>query len=274
MRAGRPSASAEYIAFIRAHLTRIGVLDDPYAERFLSGLQRFALHTIVQGPVGRRVFSWIAGRTRFFDQLVVDGIDAGIRQVVIVAAGYDTRAWRLGRPGVRFLEVDHPATQRRKRALAPPGGPVFVPADLSVTSLGTVLVACGFVAEQPTIFVCEGLTMYLKEEDVRSLLRQTAQLAAPGSRFGADFGAAYAIALRWRTAFAITRAWLALTGEPIRFELRADDAAEFLQACGWNLTELLTGSDLHERMLSGTDLPAPLTAGSYVTSASVTTSRP
>lgn len=120
---GRPSPSAENVAAARAHLTRRGILDDIYAERFARRSKRVAFDLLASLSGPARALSWIAARTKFYDQLVIDCLDAGIRQVVIVGAGYDARAWRLARDDVRFVEVDHPATQERKKALAPPGGP-------------------------------------------------------------------------------------------------------------------------------------------------------
>ena len=63
----------------------------------------------------------LIARTRFFDDRVLAALSAGIRQVVILGAGYDDRALRFRSPGVRFFELDHPATQadkaRRLRAM-------------------------------------------------------------------------------------------------------------------------------------------------------------
>ena len=59
-----------------------------------------------------RMHDYLAARTSFFDRTVVSAIDRGVRQVVVGAAGYDGRAFRYAKPGVRWFEVDHPATQR------------------------------------------------------------------------------------------------------------------------------------------------------------------
>ena len=59
----------------------------------------------------------LAARTRFFDEQVLAALDRGIRQVVIAGAGYDDRALRFRSPGVRYFELDHPATQADKRRL-------------------------------------------------------------------------------------------------------------------------------------------------------------
>ena len=63
-----------------------------------------------------RMHDYLAARTTFFDRVVVSAIDRGVRQVVVGAAGYDGRALRYAKPGVRWFEVDHPASQRDKLA--------------------------------------------------------------------------------------------------------------------------------------------------------------
>lgn len=64
----------------------------------------------------QRMAAYLAARTTFFDRAVVTALDRGVTQVVVAAAGYDGRAWRYAKPGVRWFEVDHPDTQRDKQA--------------------------------------------------------------------------------------------------------------------------------------------------------------
>lgn len=262
MKHGRPSASAEAVAAARAHLTRRGILDDVYAERFVGRAKRIALDRLAWLPSQPQAISWIAARTWFFDDLITGSLDGGIRQVVIVAAGYDARAWRLAREGVRFIEVDHPATQARKKALAPPGGPEYVAADLSLQRLSDAL-ASHLMTSEPMVLICEGLTYFLAETDVRSLLTQAAELATEGSRIGVNFATPQAVPLRWRPALVATRLRQRWTREPIRFGLHPDEAAAFLAETGWNAAEVLTHADLYAKFLRTTDLPQPPSVGSY-----------
>ncbi len=262
MKHGRPSASAENVAAARAHLTRRGILNDVYAERFVGRAKRIALDRLAWLPGPARGVSWIAARTRFFDDLIAESLESGIRQVVILAAGYDCRTWRLAREGVRFIEVDHPATQAREKTLAPPDGPVYVAADLSVQRLPDVL-ASYLMPSEPMVLICEGLTYYLAEADVRSLLTQAAQIAAEGSRLGVDFATTQPVSVRWRLPLAATRVWHRWTREPLLFQLHSDDAAAFLAECGWSAAEVLTHADLHAKFLHTTDLPQPGSVGSY-----------
>lgn len=254
----RPSPSAENVAAVRALLTRRGILDDVYADRFVRRTKRIAVDALasLRGPA--RTFSWIAARTKFYDQLVIDCLDAGIRQVVIVGAGYDTRAWRFARDDVRFVEVDHAVTQGRKKALAPPGGPKYVAADLSVQRLADAL-ASRLSPGEPLLIVCEGLTPYLPEPAVRSLLSQAADLGPAGSRLGVEFGtkAVVAAPLRLRWLPVVMRVLQRWSGEPLQLELQQADVPALLRDTGWSSAEVFTGADLYARLLRASDLPLP-----------------
>ena len=148
MAAERTSRSAALVALARVHLDWMGVVDDPLAEQMLRpGWARAAAVLRIPG-FGRlghnRTFAYLGARTRFYDQFVADVLDEGVRQVVVLGAGYDSRAWRFARPGVTFFEVDLASTQSDKRTRAPAGGPTYVPADVTESSLAESLVIAGF----------------------------------------------------------------------------------------------------------------------------------
>ncbi len=257
----KASPSAENAAAARALLTRRGILDDVHAERFVRGRKRVVFDLLASAPVLARVLSWHAARTKFYDQLVIDCLDEGIRQVVIVGAGYDSRAWRLAREGVRFVEVDHPVTQERKKALAQPGGPAYVAADLSAQRLADA-VASHLRPSEPVVVTCEALTMFLPEDAVRSLLSQSAELGASGSRLGVDFGskAAARAPLASRVMHTLQR-W---NGEPLQLDLHPEDVPALLRDTGWSSAEVFTGADLYARFLRASGLSQPA-AGSALT---------
>jgi methyltransferase (TIGR00027 family) len=133
----------------------------------------------------------LAARTRFFDERVLDAIDAGVRQIVIIGAGYDDRALRFPAPGVRFFELDHPATQadkaRRLRAMRTgAAGPTLAPADFRHDDIARVLAACGHDATEPTLFLCEGLLVYLDQPTCVRLLAALRARAVAGSTLAAS----------------------------------------------------------------------------------------
>lgn len=187
----KPSRTAQAVAAERALLSEWGVLDDPFAAGMLSPSMGavYRLARLLPRRMWARsvTLAGLAGRVLWFDGEVVDAVGSGVSQIVTVGAGYDSRPWRLGADGVRFIEVDHPATQRDKRRRAPGGGPVFVPADLLGDDIEASLANAGLDPAVPTLFVVEGVTMYLHEAVVRHLLVSLAEVAAPESRLAVDF---------------------------------------------------------------------------------------
>jgi methyltransferase (TIGR00027 family) len=195
MAAGSTSRSAMLVVLARTHLNWMGVIDDPFAQQMLRpGWVRAA--SILQlpglGRLGRnRSFAYLGARTCFYDQFVTDALDEGVRQVVVLGAGYDSRAWRFARSGVTFYEVDLLATQVDKRTRAPEGGPTYVPADVTEPSLGEALTAAGLRSGEATAFTAEGLTMYLTEQQVTHLLGLLSALSGPGTRLAVNFGVGF-----------------------------------------------------------------------------------
>jgi methyltransferase (TIGR00027 family) len=266
----RDIQSAQRIAFARLCLTNAGVLADPFATQFVYG-RGSALGRVLQlaestGLWKNRPFAWIAARTRFYDEVVVTSLDKGIDQVLILGAGYDSRAWRLARNGVRYFEVDRSAVQADKRRRAPAGGPTYVSADLVVDRVGSMLTGKGFDAARPTVIVSEGLSMYLVRESLCGLLRDLADLAAPGSVLAIDFFAGAAdIGWPCKVLAAANHLFYALLKTPLRFELRPEEADRFLSCSGWVCSDLFSGPDLHSKYFAETDLAVPRgLPGSYV----------
>jgi methyltransferase (TIGR00027 family) len=133
----------------------------------------------------RRPRPGIWARTRFFDDQVLAAISVGVGQVVTCGAGYDDRALRFRSPGVRFFELDHPATQadkaRRLRAMGALGDVALAPADFTCDDAAAVLDAAGHNASRPTLFMCEGLLIYLESAVIRRLLAGLRSRAAADS---------------------------------------------------------------------------------------------
>jgi methyltransferase (TIGR00027 family) len=225
-----PSRTSQVVALTRAELERPHTPGgDPDAQRWLCRGMR-------PSGTGRLRASLIA-RTRFFDERVLAALSAGIRQVVILGAGYDDRALRFRSPGVRFFELDHPATQqdKRRRLRAMPErdrGPVLAAADFRCDDVTAVLQGCGHDADQPTLFLCEGLLVYLGRPTCVRLLRAARASAAEGSelvaslathRDGADSARVAAIANAKRPS--AEEAWLTIL--PVTAHL------ELLGEAGW-----------------------------------------
>lgn len=185
----------------------------------------------------------IAARTRFVDEQVEAAIAAGLRQVVICGAGYDDRALRFRTAGVRFFELDHPATQDDKARLlrqadAGTGDVTLAKIDFRTDDVGRVLDLAGHDAEQPALFVCEGLLVYLDRDTCHRLLAGLAARAPAGSVLavsiathadGLDSAEVVATAnMRRRTGEA----------EPWRTILPAAEHLALLESAGWRVTNI------------------------------------
>ncbi len=128
----------------------------------------------------------LALRSLAIDEVV---LASPAEQIVILGAGLDARALRLSRaPEVRFFEVDHPNSQRWKQkrlALARPSAAadrtVYVSVDFTSQSLAAALLSAGFATSKSSVFVWEGVTMYLPREATVQTLRDLAVLAKQGS---------------------------------------------------------------------------------------------
>jgi methyltransferase (TIGR00027 family) len=201
-------------------------------------------------------FTFLAARTLFFDQAVTRALDDGVRQVVIIGAGYDSRALRLARPSVRFFEVDHPATQAEKRRRAPAAGVVYVPVDLLVDRLDDALVTAGFAADVPAVFIIEGLTMYLTKTATHNMFARLATLAAPGSHLAAKFSQAGggSISPMSRVVARTIRMQLRLSGETTHYWATSENVPPMLLRTGWTPGEPITGQDLAATHLAHTTL--------------------
>lgn len=123
-------------------------------------------------------------RTRSIDDMLKAGIARGLRSVVILGAGLDTRAYRLPElANAHVFELDLPHVQASKRArltrsLAASGNHVrFVPIDFNVERFDTALAARGFDTSQPALFIWEGVSQYLEPAAVDAVLRTLACMA-------------------------------------------------------------------------------------------------
>jgi methyltransferase (TIGR00027 family) len=222
-------------------------------------------------PLGRRLERLIdrrwpgprpsaVARTRLIDDLVVDAVAGGARQVLLLGAGYDSRAFRLpALARVPVFEADHPATQRVKQRLL--RGAVrperrahvhFVPVDLLHDDLGAALRAAGFARLEPTVIVWEGVTNYLTAPAVDATLRLLADATATGSRLVLtyvdrrmlDHPASFPDAVAWHDA-------VARQGEPWTFGFDPAELPGYLAARGLRLATDLSTRDAARRYLPG-----------------------
>ncbi len=173
-------------------------------------------------------------RTRYFDDFLLRVTSGGIRQVVLLAAGLDTRAYRLAWPQeTTVYEVDQPAVMAYKdQVLAAAGAQPAclrrpIAADLTEPWQDRLL-AAGYARSEPACFLLEGFLFYLPQDQLERVLDQVATFAAPGSGIGFDVVNSVTLTSPY------TKPWLdmqATAGAPWLGAI--DDPIGFLSARGW-----------------------------------------
>jgi methyltransferase (TIGR00027 family) len=230
-----PSRTGQAVALMRAGLDRpSSPQGDPDAQRRLCSGMR--------ATPGGSLRPHMLARTRFFDDQVLAALAAGVPQVVVCGAGYDDRALRFRATGVRFFELDQPATQadkarRLRRIGAEPGNPTLVPADFGRDDAAALLDGHGHDPRRPTLFICEGLLVYLEPEAIGGLLAGLAARAAPGSTLAASL-AVHGDELDSRQVVAAANARRRSgRSEPWRTILPVQQHLRLLSDCGWSAVQ-------------------------------------
>jgi methyltransferase (TIGR00027 family) len=199
--------TARWTAAVRAHeSTRTDRLfEDPWATQ-LAGVdgQAWWQGLSPQQRDGAAIFQPI--RTRFFDELLERATSQDqIRQVILLAAGLDTRAFRLPWPeGTHLFELDQPSVLAAKASVLGEAGaqptcertPVGV--DLLAPSWQDQLSAAGYVLEERGVWLLEGFLVYLEEVEAMHVLDQVSALAVPGSQLGFDVLNQAMLTAAWR----------------------------------------------------------------------------
>lgn len=211
--------TAIWVAMVRAQeSTREDRLfDDPYASAFVAAApvefpeapSGEAEHAAL-GPLaslGTRFYVSGVIRTRFFDDYLMAAAAAGCRQVVLLAAGLDTRAFRLAWPeGTRLFEIDLPDVIEFKnsvlasRAARPRCERITVEADLR-EDWAARLTKAGFDGARPTAWLAEGLMLYLTGGEARRLLTGITALSEPDSQLSFEHSPAATAALLAQARF-------------------------------------------------------------------------
>jgi methyltransferase (TIGR00027 family) len=144
-------------------------------------------------PTG--IHEYVLARTKLFDHTFVKALERGFSQIVLLGAGMDTRAFRFQEKnrGATIFDLDIHATQRYKRKvlarkkIVPPAELVFAPIDFNKQLLADVLAQAGYRTWQQTLFLWEGVTMYLEAESVDSTLAFIRSSAGEGSTIIFDY---------------------------------------------------------------------------------------
>ena len=234
------AATSVGVARIRAReSTRADRLfEDPFAAAFAAAGGDPAVSSSTHSERLRiALYVQVVVRTRFYDEELLAATAAGCRQVVLLGAGLDARAFRLSWPdGVRMFELDQPEVVEFKDrvlaevAAAPRCARTVVPVDLCA-DWSTPLRRAGFDPAVPTAWLAEGLLVYLDAADAAQLLSTVTAASTAGSRLVTEAGHAKTdlAALGADSAGGVTSLWRGGLGA---------DLAPYLRDEGWDVEEV------------------------------------
>lgn len=274
MQESAPSRTAEVVCLFRAMEQRrdaaVRIVDDPFAQLFLGRGTKAALRAAeAAGPLAELpdrflpgLSAFVLARHRFMDDalalaLARTGSDR-VEQVVVLGAGYDTRAWRFadalaGRP---VFEVDFPSTSKRKDDVArraakqlPSTTVRRVQVDFLSETFEGPLTRAGFVRGARTFVVWEGVSMYLTRGVVKQTLGLLRSLCAPTSELVLDFWFLLDAPDLRAAAHRFSANLLHLLGEPVLFGIHPEDTGAFLAREGFELVDLAEPATLAQRYL-------------------------
>ena len=213
-------------------------------------------------------------RTKYIDQWLMDAVKGGAQQVVILGAGFDSRAWRFRQElkSVKVFEVDFGPTQEYKRrrfteVLGPaPGNLAFAPIDFTKETTSQVLKKAGYKADKKTFFIWEGVSMYLTQDEIKRFFSDVSSHAAKDSEIVFDHFNPF-----WENATGPNAALvnqLKGWGEPWVSSIPVGTEEKLMSDTGWKLTGhtslTVTGDDAKKVItrLDGTavgdvEFPAP-----------------
>ena len=267
-----PSETAMATATLRA----LGAQDerlevrcpDYLAELFLSEQHKSPLKDrklrqwVLRNKVAPGMYEFMLARTAFFDQVVEAALRENIPQIVILGAGYDSRAYRFKDlfQDTRLFELDAPPTQKRKREILRQAGIplperlVFVPVNFNKDSLKDVLIQAGFCPDRLTLFIWEGVTYYLSSKVVDAMLETIQTISTAGSSLCFDYAALSRESLDKAGVKRLREIMKSKhSEEPTRFGIPEGLIDPFLSRRGYQIKEHLTQVEMEKRYLTLSD---------------------
>lgn len=232
--------------------------DDHIAQLLVPGFLKPLLHLALVRRLYRALspkglYEYVIARTKYVDAVFKRALAEKVDQILIFGAGFDTRALRFqdAAGNTRIFELDVPVTQQAKirryqsQHLALPSNLVFMPIDFDRESLSTKLVEFGFRQDQKSLFLLEGLLMYLQPESVAATFRTIQEYAATHSWVVLDY--VYASVLRNENFYYGEPQVVALmtrTGEQWHFGIEKGKVEQFLSTYGLSLIDRKDAAEL------------------------------
>lgn len=280
MREGKPSFTADIVTAYRVieskKPTDERVCYDPLAQHFLSAEMKAGGIRVIRRKIRRWVFellgpgwpAYYVARTRYLDDYLQSSLEAGLGQLVILGAGYDSRAYRFEKlkGKTKVFEVDHPATQQAKIAKlreifgTVPGHVIFVSIDFDKESLELRLLESGYDRRLKTLFIWEGVTPYIKAEAVDETLAFIAKNSGQGSSIIFDYTIPSVInGTCNRREAKVWRRGVKRYGEPLQFGIDQEAVEDFLAQKGFYQVRNVTSEFLKNTYFTGVNLKREIT---------------
>ncbi|HIH95414.1 TPA: class I SAM-dependent methyltransferase [Methanosarcina acetivorans] len=291
----RSSITAENVAFVRALESckpeGESICYDPYASRFLSQQYLMFMELAARDPSRipfPGVHNSLSARVRYFDDFVKRSIDEGLEQLVILGAGYDTRAYRIEglKDKVRVFEIDHPETQSVKMGKIKdifgslPDHVEYVSVDFETEDFGQRLLEHGYGRSRKTVFIMEGLIYYLPPKAVDEMLAFIAKNSGTGSAIIFDYVHESSIdrtdgicgvqcTACDQQAIKSAASDMAQQGEPYKFGIKEGMIEAFITKRGFSRVCNVTSEDYKKAYFRGINEKRPVCCLSYFVHAMV-----
>ena len=245
---------------------------DPYARHFVPAWMYHVLGFFIKSGYaewrGPGVNGFLAARDRFIDDVLQNFLAEGLQQLVILGAGYDSRAYRFDLGKVKTFEVDHPATQQDKLAKVRtvfgkvPDHVCYVPIDFNTQTLEKQLLKCGYDPRLKTFFIWQGVTMYLNSEAVDATLNFVVKHSGPGSAIVFDYIYQHVLeGVQQQNEVNNMRRYRFMTGEGLTFGIPAGTVCTFLKERGFADVREVNAVDLKAMYFKGKNAGRAVTDG-------------
>ncbi len=267
MRRNQSSLTAAGIAIARAvesnKPAQTRICYDPYARQFVPAWMYHVFGFFIRSGYaelrGPGVAGYLAARERYIDDVLQSYIDAGLKQLVILGAGFDSRAYRFDLAGrVMTYEVDLPATQADKQEKVRrifgslPTHVAYVAVDFNTQTLAERLLPAGFDPRLTSLFIWQGVSMYLTAAGVDATLDFVVRNSAPGSAIVFDY--LYQSALNGvhkQREVSNMRRYRFMIGEELTFGIPRGAGEAFLLARGFRQARDINAADLKAAYFRG-----------------------
>jgi methyltransferase (TIGR00027 family) len=263
----RAIESAEIVTCMRAisACKRNTVMRNPdyLARHFLDWKWRFCfrfgwvtIHVLELMSPG--AYFYLTARTKHIDSALTQVLEEGIEQIVILGAGNDTRPYRFCHQlvGIRTFELDIPCIQAQKKERLTklfgdlPGNVTFIPIDFNAQAIEEALITGGYEKTRKTFFIWEGVSYYLSEHAVNSVLHFITCNSPSGSSVILDYALQSFILGNYNTHRSRRAARSsAMIGEPFVYGIEDGDLDQFLSKRGLTIISDFGPHDLKHEYL-------------------------